>query len=96
MINRNDSDVHLLIGTYYAYLGEKDSARASLDIALRERPGDAHYLTFAAIANTVMGNSQEALTQLEKAHARGLASWEVQTEPELDALPHGKLETIFQ
>ena len=95
-VNRNDSDVHLLIGAYNAYLGDKDAARAHINIALGERPPDAHYLTFAAVANTVMGNSQEALTQLEKAHARGLQNWEVQTEPELDALRGPKLEAIFR
>ena len=85
-VNPRDSDVHVLVGRYYAMLGMKPEALSHLTLALNTASNDPHYLVIAAVAYLQLGDRNTALNLMEQAMAHGAAVKDIRAEPELDAL----------
>jgi tetratricopeptide (TPR) repeat protein/TolB-like protein/predicted Ser/Thr protein kinase len=85
-VNSRDFDVHLLVGRYYAMLGNKVEATNHLTPALNTNPADPHYLIIAAVSYLQLGDTALAINYLEQAVAHETRLIDIQAEPELDAL----------
>jgi len=85
-VNPRNSDVHVLVGRYYAMLGMKPEALSHLTLALNAASNDPHYLMIAAVAYLQLGDRNTALNLMEQAMAHGGSVIDIRAEPELDAL----------
>jgi eukaryotic-like serine/threonine-protein kinase len=85
-INPVDSDVHLLVGRYYAMLEKTPEAVGHLTLALKEHAKDPHYLMIAAVAYAKVGDPLNALNLIEQSVKYGFTSVQIRAEPELDVL----------
>jgi serine/threonine-protein kinase len=85
-VNPSDADVHILMATDHAMLGERAEALAHLATALKLRPDDPEARFQAAIVYNQLGDRGQALTMLERAAARGYSPAELRAAPEFDSL----------
>jgi serine/threonine-protein kinase len=85
-LDPRDSDVHILVGRYYAMLGREPEARSHLMLALNANPADPHYLVIAAVSYLQLGDRMTALSMLDQAIAHETRIIDIQAEPELDVL----------
>ena len=85
-VNSRASDVHILVGRYYAMLGREPEARSHLQLALNADSDDPHYLVIAAVSYLQLGDRTNAMSILEQAIAHKTRTIDIQAEPELDAL----------
>jgi serine/threonine-protein kinase len=85
-VNPNDADVHILMATDHAMLGERADALAHLNTAFKLRPDDPEAQFQGAIVYNQLGDRGQALTMLERAAARGYSPAELRAAPEFDSL----------
>jgi Tfp pilus assembly protein PilF len=85
-VNPNDTDVPIMLAYYYAMLGERSQALASLQQAFQARPRDAEMSFWGAVIYNQFGERERALEQLEQAITRGWSMAELRTAVELDNL----------
>jgi serine/threonine-protein kinase len=85
-LDPRDSDVHILVGRYYAMLGREPEARSHLMLALNANSADPHYLVIAAVSYLQLGDRMTALSMLDQAIAHETRIIDIQAEPELDVL----------
>jgi tetratricopeptide (TPR) repeat protein/TolB-like protein len=85
-LNSRDSDVHVLVGRYYAMLGNKDEATNHLNLALSGKLTDPHYLIIASVSYLQLGDRTNAINYLQQAVAHEAKLIDIQAEPEFDAL----------
>ena len=86
LVNPRESDVHVLIGRYYAMLGLKPEAQSHLMLALNSASNDPHYLVIAAVAYLQLGDRNLSMNLLEQAMSHGATVKDFRAEPELDAI----------
>ena len=88
--DRDNPDVHILLGRYYAALGETAKAKTSIELALnhktRGKGNNAHFLLIAATAYALLGEKTLALDHMERAIHNRADRVEVLGERELEVL----------
>jgi serine/threonine-protein kinase len=85
-INSSEPDVHVLVGRYYAMLGNAAEARNHLQLALHGHPDDPHYLIIASVSYLQLGDRTNAINFLQEALEHEARPIDIQAEPELDGL----------
>jgi len=84
-VNPDDTDAHILLANYHAYLGEKRLSLEHLGRVLR--PGeDPETLFQAALVYTMLGDRRRALDALQQAAKAGYSPAELRAAPEFDTL----------
>jgi tetratricopeptide (TPR) repeat protein/TolB-like protein len=89
-LNSRDSDVHALVGRYYAMLGEAPLARSHIQLALGGNRKDPHYLIIASVSYLQLGDRINAINFLQEAVEHEARLIDIQAEPEFDALKGDK------
>ena len=85
-VNPRDGDPYILMSSYYAMLGDRNSALQHVGEALTIRPEDPEFLLTAAIVYNQFGESEEAIALLKESIKQGYSSAEIRAAPELDNL----------
>ncbi len=82
-VNPNDAQVLVVVGTYYAGLGDSTSAAQYLERTLAQAPTDFNTLFDVAFTYEVLGNREQALHYMQAAIEAGYPVADIQQEPRL-------------
>jgi serine/threonine protein kinase/tetratricopeptide (TPR) repeat protein len=85
-VNPNDTDVLSSLAQYYARTHDPVRAKKYLERALKEKPEDVDVLRIACLVHLEVGNSQQAMSWLEKSVKTGYPREQLVANPELKSL----------
>jgi len=85
-VNPSDADAHLSLALAFAKMGRSAEAAAHLRAALDADPANPDRLFQGAVVEAASGRPEEAARLLRLAVEKGAPAWQVDAEPELDAV----------